>query len=314
MRKIDIQLPRIPLTPPKPRGLPGLDLLVNGLFDYAGMFPPAKLDLDVALCESARFPRTLRRPALVAADLVVPLDRLADVTRPAVRQAGFAESRCSLCVVGVEASQLDAAVATVTAFNAAHEPFIAVTALEVHGDSFRAAAVLRARDALGHVRLFLEPKWTPGMWSRKLPTLLALLEKAKISGPSVGLKVRGVGPTAVSRAALTKILPGVAALPVPFKATQGLHHPFVGDGNDLGFLNLVAALRLGQLRTLTSKELTALLANRSAHGFSFLDGLAWGGHSLSLAELRLARADLPFTIGSCSLSEPDEDLAHLFDA
>ncbi len=48
-----------------------LDALTNGLFDYAGMFPPAALSFPDALAESATFQQALSRPSIVGADMPV---------------------------------------------------------------------------------------------------------------------------------------------------------------------------------------------------------------------------------------------------
>lgn len=292
----------------------GLDTLTQGLFDYAGLFPPAALDLPDALRQAARAPR-LRHPHMVGADLVAPLDRLAGIGRHELYFNGFGDTACTLAVVGVERKGLAAAVRQVRAYNRLSAPWARVVALEVHGDAFppQALAALRsAQRSLGGIRLYLEPRWTAARWKSGQAQLLALLRKLQGEHP-VGLKVRCAGPTAVSRATLERLLPEAVAARIPLKATQGLHHA-LPHGKELGFLNLTLAVRLLQAHgaEFPAKDLAALLRETDPAQFSFEDGAEWGDYGLFGETLRRAMAELPFSIGSCSLEEPDGELARLF--
>ena len=64
---------------------------------------------------------------------------------------------------------------------------------------------------------------------------------------------------------------------------------------------LLAALRLD----LPAEELEAVLTESDATAFDVADGLSWRGHEVPLD-------GVPFSIGSCSLREPDADLKRLF--
>jgi hypothetical protein len=295
----------------------GLDTLTTGLFDHAGLFPPASLDLPEALRQAARVPR-LRRPRLVAADMVVPLERLAAITRQELYFAGFGDTACTLAVVGVERKDAAAAARQVRAFNRASAPWACIAALEVHGDAFPVQAVpaLRAlKRSLGDVRLYLEPKWTGAKWKAGQAQMLTLLEKLKGGAHPVGLKFRCAGPTAASKATLERLLPAAVAARIPLKATQGLHHPLPTAADpQLGFLGLAMAVRLLQVHgaEFTAKDLAALLRESDPAQFAFGEGVEWGEFGLHEATLKRAMAELPFTIGSCSLDEPDEELARLF--
>jgi hypothetical protein len=295
----------------------GLDTLTTGLFDYAGLFPPASLDLPEAMRQAARLPK-LRRPRMVGADLVVPLDQLAAIGRHELYFNGFGDTACTIAVVGVERKQMAEAVRQVRAYNRKSAPWARVVALEVHGDAFPVqslAALRAAQRGLGDIRLFLEPKWSGARWKTGQAQLLALLGKLKGGAhPAVGLKVRCAGPTAASKATLEKLLPAVVKARIPLKATQGLHHPLPADPKDLGFLNLAMAVRLLQVHgdELTAKDLAALLREADPARFAFGDGVEWGEYGVHEGTLQAAMSELPFTIGSCSLQEPDEELARLF--
>lgn len=82
----------------------------------------------------------------------------------------------------------------------------------------------------------------------------------------------------------------------------------------MGFLNLAAAVMfrraLGHAAPLEILE--RLLTNSSAAALSLTTGLAFENLLLSAAKLQAAKKEAHFSIGSCSLHEPDADLLRLF--
>ena len=109
---------------------------------------------------------------------------------------------------------------------------------------------------------------------------------------------------------------------VPFKATAGLHHPLRSThrftyqpdsplGIMNGFLNVFLAATF--LRTGTTSELAVQLLNEQlpeAIGFDD-DGVTWREHRVSHQEIASARRDFAISFGSCSFTEPIEDLRAL---
>jgi len=58
----------------------------------------------------------------------------------------------------------------------------------------------------------------------------------------------------------------------------------------------------------------ACLGAREAAEFGFEGGLAWRRFEIDADQLAEAVRKVPFSIGSCSLEEPDADLVRLFPA
>jgi hypothetical protein len=113
-----------------------------------------------------------------------------------------------------------------------------------------------------------------------------------------------------------------AAANVPFKATAGLHHPLRSvhrftyqpespSGVMHGFINLFLAaafLRAG----METKFAVQLLDEQSADAFHFnADGVGWRQHRLSQREIAAARRSFAVSFGSCSFTEPINDLKSL---
>ncbi len=300
-----------------------LEALTNGLFDYAGMFPPAELGFQEALTESAGFATRLQRPELVGADMVILPEHLNEATTQHMLDAGFHRgSHVRMCLVGVPAHDGHKRANQILAYNresrfdkVPHE----VIALEVHSDIAAdpmdtAGSLMPGRFALAgqDIQVYWEPKLTDAEWQERFDDVWAVVDGCNNEAelPIVGLKVRCAGPHAVSPATMARIIPEIAKRTLPFKATQGLHHPFARDDFPLGFLSLATALRLAEAGAMDG-DIEACLSERDPAAFDFASGLAWRDVSIDLGRLGAA-LETPFSIGSCSLQEPDDDLAALF--
>lgn len=315
-------------------GACGPDALLTGLFDYAGLFPPASLPFEAMLREAASFPRTLRRPALVGSELVLRWSELERVAGERLAPFGFERGRrLRICALGAPLGPAawdgwrDAAEALLRfhAREAGSSLPKAVVTLELPlapgAEPARALGTLaEARDALaeGGIRLFVEPAWAGGDWERLGPALWEALDILNAPGQSkAGLKLRCAGPTALGPAALARVLSSAVPRGLPIKLTQGLHRPLADPacGSALGFLGAAVAVRL--LGALGPEEfpedaVAACLACPDARAFDFSGGAAWQDFRAGAPAPAAAIAAAPLCVGSCSLREPDDGLAALF--
>lgn len=301
-----------------------LDGLTDGLFDYAGLFPPAGLAFEEMLNESASLPDRLTRPGIVGSDLVLKPEHIDRITTDHLEQAGFHKSRhVRICLVGVPAENGAQTANDVIAFNREgrfetipHD----ITALEMHSNlvsvDATANALMPARFVMAgqDTQIYWEPILDDSEWNDRLEDVFAVIDGCNSESelPIVGLKVRCGGPRALSAPTLARILPEVSRRAIPFKATQGLHHPLAGMAdNDIGFIGLATALRLHEEGALSDQEIRDCITEPDAAAFDFQGGLAWRDHRIDLGGLGHAM-QMPFSIGSCSVTEPDEGLATLW--
>jgi hypothetical protein len=113
-----------------------------------------------------------------------------------------------------------------------------------------------------------------------------------------------------------------AAANVPFKATAGLHHPLrsihrftyqpeSASGIMHGFVNLFLAAAFSRAG-MESDLAVQLLEEQSAEAFQFdLNGVGWRQCRLSRDEIAAARRSFAVSFGSCSFTEPIDDLRSL---
>jgi len=129
-----------------------------------------------------------------------------------------------------------------------------------------------------------------------------------------GAKVRCGGPTPdmyPSPAELAHFITGCRDRGLAFKATAGLHHP-VRDGIAHGFLNLLGAAVLAHADGAEPQALVAVLLEHDAPAFGVTDeAFTVQGRAFGADAVTAAREELFVGFGSCSFSEPVEDLLGL---
>jgi hypothetical protein len=264
--------------------------LLGGLIDHAALFPPASLDMPAAL-EADRRAR--------ASDEAWMLDRF---ICPASRLAELPGDAPPLSVV------LDGGEGDVETVASAIEAGRDVRLVEARIDP----AWIPDTQTLVRDKLGVEAFWelAPG---RGLRGAVAAVREA-----GAGAKIRCGGLTADAFPPPEAVAAFVAACRdagVRFKATAGLHHPVrhVRDGLPMhGFLNLLAAAVFAHAEGLGEAELTALLAEEDPAAFRVdAGGLSVHGRHAGADAIAAARAELFTAYGSCSFTEPVEDLGDL---
>lgn len=282
--------------------------LLDGLVDYAGLFPPAALPMEAAVANYARYRTDPTRTML--ARFVVPVARLAELASVAsdARRPGDATPWPLAVLAGAaDAAALDA-------FDAAQAGRFAIDTIEAKAerpeDVSAIAAALRPRR-----RVYVE------LPVREDPDALI----AALVPQGLCAKIRTGGVVAEAFPTPAEVLRFLAAClrhRVPFKATAGLHHPLRGEyaltyapdaprGTMYGYLNVFVAAALLHAGH-AAADVAPVLEERDAGAFTVHDGsLAWRGRALTRAQLRAARAEFAGSFGSCSFTEPVDDLAAL---
>jgi len=167
------------------------------------------------------------------------------------------------------------------------------------------------RSLLVHVEIPLDPAPAP---------LIGAIRSAGLRA-----KVRTGGVTMdsfPSSGSLARFIHACAKEGVAFKATAGLHHPLRGQyrltyepgshsGTMFGFLNVLIAAALA-FQGEGMSGIVDVLEERSASGFHFSDSeISWRGRHADLGLISSIRNDFAVSFGSCSFTEPFEDLQSL---
>jgi hypothetical protein len=287
----------------------GLQALLSQIVDYAGLFPPAALDMTSAVTTYARH---LAGPhAWMLSRIVVPAPRLEEFVRCAAPHFGEDAWFVSALVAAAGSADLEQDLERIARFNEEQEaggaPRAIVDTIELKGAE--AGAIDAALDVIPpEIFPFFE------MAVRDDPRGLI----AALVGGDAGAKIRtgGAADQMPSAAEVARFVTACARAGVPFKATAGLHHPLRHDvaagGREFGFIGVFAAGVLAFQRDLDERSVAQLLEEESIGAFVFDgDGFSWRGHRASCAEIEEARSSFASSFGSCSIDEPVADLEAL---
>jgi len=297
--------------------------LLSRAIDYAGLFPPAQLDMPGAVAEYASYLDSADEWAL--GRFVVPVARLDELAteataaeRPAAGSLGGRRSPHGLSVV--MGADVAAGGAGVLAYNASHgadaeQWWGRVDAVELRAGSPDAVADAMRLVPGAELERYVEIPITAD------PT--ALVRAVGAAGAFAKVRTGGTTPDAFpSSSDLARFLATCVAEGVPFKATAGLHHPLRGDypltyepgsstGRMYGFLNVFLAtafLRAGFEEGIARE----ILEEQDSSSLTFDEaGVAWRGHRLSAGQLTDSRRLAIRSFGSCSFREPVDDLTAL---
>lgn len=302
-------------------------MLFGELIDYAGLFPPASLDLDAAIAEY-REARTGRQRWMLGR-FIVPASRLEDLGGRLM--ATMTASEEPWAVSAILDGDVAGSAVRVRAFDAEMEPAAQVALLEVplpadvgdgrsRSDAFSTAqaTVTAALTASVVATPFFEVRRTVG-WKRGVANAIgAIADHRDAAHRPLGAKLRCGGTTADSFPSPGEVAGFIYECTLhrlPFKATAGLHHPVRHHDPELGvdrhgFLNLLMAESLAR-RGATRSEIEAAIAEDDATSFTLsAAGFRWRDTTVRVGELTDTRASFA-SYGSCSFAEPIEDLVRL---
>jgi hypothetical protein len=275
-----------------------IETLLAGLFDYAGLYPPASLTLRSAADNYLEYRRSKHAAAL--GRFIINYDHLSDLRAV----AGSSLGNFKLSVIASE--DIDW-----RSFSLQIEDGLPVESIEIKCG--RPAGI---ENTAGKVPKNLESYFEVPIAADCEPalrTIRALGSRAKIR---MGGVFPETFPTASGTASMLKIL---ADLKLPFKATAGLHHPMRSlhpltyesqspTSVMHGFVNLSCAAALlyfgGDVedaqRVLGEENSTAWQVNGNA--------IRWRDRSWSTEQLATLRREFFISIGCCSFEEPIRDL------
>ena len=288
-----------------------LRALLEGIVDYAGLFPPAQLDMPSAVRAYAEYLRG--GDAWALGRFVVPVARLTEFEE-ARRALGAAPTEVPWRLSGIAGGDAVADIARAAEFSAGGAAGAIIDSLETRlstpDDIRRVASRLP-----GDMELYVE------IPVRDDPAPLV----RAIADVGAKAKLRTGGTTAEAfptSAEVARFLRRCVEAGAPFKATAGLHHPVraryrltyaadAPEGTMFGFLNVflaAAAIRHGA----SDEEAVALLETTDPGAFHFDDeGVRWRDLRLTTEQLRTVRRTTARSFGSCSFREPVDDLRAL---
>ncbi len=289
-------------------------ILLDGVIDYAGLFPPASLGMHAAVRNYAQYLASAQAPLL--GRFLLPVRRLSEFEDAAAELLPRGNPVYPWHLSAVSSGNLVKELEEIIDFNVFHARDENAGAVVVDTLELKVETVENIQRAM-----YLIPRTLTTYFEIPIATDPAPLLDI-IVGARARAKVRTGGVVSKSFPALSDLARFIcrcAADRIHFKATAGLHHPMRGDypltydqdaetGTMNGFLNVLLATAFARF-DLSEAEVGELLAERSLTAFNFDDeGIQWRRHRLTTHQLALTRTQIVTAFGSCSFAEPIADL------
>ncbi len=298
-----------------------LRALLAHSIDYAGLFPPANLELEPALRNYAEYIRVPE--AWMLGPFILPVAQF----DTAARGISQFEKKYPLGVSALgprtDSAQdfvqsVAASMDSIASFRRAESGLATVEQFEmplpadVNGDLLHAVRSRTESD--------LATFWEASAEAAdRVTELLAGNNRANSGRNKFGFKLRTGGVKAEafpSSAAIAAVLMAAGHRQVPIKFTAGLHHPVRLFHESVqtkmhGFLNVLGAAVLALEHQWNEAEIIRMLDDEDPGSFSFTDEVfAWRSYEISAVKIA-ARRELVTSLGSCSFDEPRDDLRAL---
>jgi hypothetical protein len=295
--------------------------LLRNLIDYAGLFPPASLEMPAAVANYDKYLRSEFNWML--GKFIVPAARLDEFQEAVGSRASLGTQKVRWDLSVLLGPDVAGDFDRVSEFNSQKRS--GRSAIEVKIESVEVKATSAAdierisKIVCPDLETYFEIPWgssDSGNVREFVKAVSACGRRAKIR---TGGETADKFPPAET---VVEFIEACEAAGVAFKATAGLHHPVRSrhrltyqpdslSGIMHGFLNVFLAaafVRSGMGAPLA----TELLKEQTPEAFKFdAAGVAWRGHRVSTERIVETRRNCSISFGSCSFTEPIDDLRSL---
>lgn len=314
-----------------------LKALLDGIVDYAGLFPPAQLALAPAVRNYATYRSESDKWML--GRFICPAVKLKDLS--SFVDSTFASGPpLAVSVLGrggrdsasfAEGLRLD--MEEIAGWRKQHGDQVNVSVLEVKlpidallGDAGRSKSLLDRCTAIieAHGPPDLVVYYEVGIganWRETIPAVVGVIAATRAEPhercqpPGFKLRTGGVDSAAFpSVEEVAGVICCCRDAQVPMKCTAGLHHPIRRhdpgvDAKMHGFINVFVAGVLAHARDIGPDVVAQILEDENASSFVFSDdGCQWRQLNASIRHIEKAREQMITSFGSCSFDEPRDDM------
>jgi hypothetical protein len=278
-----------------------IDNLIDALFDYAGLFPPASLELRPALDQYVGYRRGKDAHAL--GRFVINLDRISSLRD----LAGECFRSMKLSVLARPDDDWDLLARL-------FDNGALIESIEIKNVSPSEVAGI-ARQLPTGLPAYFEVPFDSGS--------TASLDAICAAGASAKLRMGGLVAEAFPLSqSVAGMLQSMAERHLSFKATAGLHHPLRGchpftgapasaSGKMHGFVNLCCAATLIHLGREEALAATVLEETDPYAWRIAADSIGWRDLTWRSEQIRATRQEFFVSVGSCSFTDPVADLEAL---
>ncbi len=316
---------------------------MNGIIDYAGLFPPAKLPLDEAINNYSKYRNG--KNAWMLSRFIVPASKLPQVSKYDdlfSKKAPFHFSVLGKATetIGEFEREVDEVLTYCGEFCQAHPEEVTTQMVEIKLPAEAAfsqdvnllknlmddMAVKLSQSTLTPFRVFYESLQSKN-WQKDIQAIIEAISTHNKSKnfrnenyQSSAFKIRCGGVKAELFPSIEQVafvLNSARRNSVALKGTAGLHHPVRHYADEVqtkmhGFFNVFGGAMLAHANGFDDAKLQEVLNEEDAGNFSFTDEtFSWKDYSISTRQIKTLREQALLSYGSCSFNEPREDLQKL---
>lgn len=300
-----------------PARMQSASILTEGIVDYAGLFPPAGLEMSRAVPDYGSY---LAGPdSAMLGRFILPANRLSEFSRNSSGKLPTHHAAKEWRLSALLGDDFRRDIQDVLTFNSQHWAGAELGHAVVDTVEVRGADVKRIKTISeyipGFCRVFVE---IPANESKA-----KLLDAVRSAGLNAKIRTGGVEQGSFpSAASVIEFMMACQERSLAFKATAGLHHIVCGSypltyepgsekGEMFGFLNVFLAAAF-LFHGLGRTDAEVMLREKDASAFQFLpESIAWKGNTLSISQIAKTRAQFAVSFGSCSFIEPVQELKKL---
>ncbi len=308
-----------------------LRTFMSGIIDYAGLFPPASLNLDTSIRNFVNYRGVADRWML--SSFICPATRLVELE--AYRDILAASERHCFSVLQAPSSSLEEWTTATMKLRDALDSFhlsmgdVASTrAVEMKLPLAVARDTGERREAVktlfnvlsespGSVDIFVEvsPLGEASVVQELAHELLDQERGTDAARTALKIRTGGITPAEIPDADLiAAFILACRDTGIRFKATAGLHHPIRHFNKSVGshmhgFINVFAGAMAAAEHDLSRSQLREILEVERPDYFTFTDAeLGIGELTIDRQRVQILRNDFATSFGSCSFDEPRDDL------
>ena len=293
---------------------------LDKLIDYAGLFPPSKLEIEPSLKNYAEYIESADK--WIMSQFIIPVSRLNEI--PADLMEKYSEDfPLNLSLISGDICK---DIGTVNQFINMNNNSTIFTGYESRISNLATFSqnLLDVHELRQNQNLNFESFYEVSPndnWMHQMNKAVSIISAFNAEYEAgVGFKLRCGGMEANMFPPAENIAQAILACrdeSVSMKFTAGLHHPVRHYSKSLktkmyGFFNIFIGGMIAHKFNLETDALTTILMDENSENFTFDDnGLHWRTYSISSLEIQNYRQESFISYGSCSFNEPREDLQQL---
>ena len=290
------------------------------LIDYAGLFPPADLEIKTSLENYAKYIQS--KDKWMMSKFIVPVSSLNDITYNIIKM--FSEKYP--IILSIISNDIYNDIESIKKFSQINSKTIIFSTyesqvLDISRFSTNLLDIYKLSEREGlRLESFYEIL-SDDNWVSKMNETVSIISKFNTEcKTNIGFKLRCGGVKSHMFPVVENIGHAIIACRdanVPMKFTAGLHHPVSRYSESVktkmyGFLNIFVGGMIAHKFNLKNEQLKEILLDENPKNFIFdTNGLHWKSYSISNIEIAKYRKESFISYGSCSFNEPREDLKKL---